>query len=66
MVKVKRDESREYRINNEIIVDAFGEEEHAMGWYYYLDDKLTFPFLAKCNAKRATRNNLHYGQVFWR
>jgi hypothetical protein len=23
-----------------------------MGWYYYLDDKITFPFQAKCKDKR--------------
>jgi hypothetical protein len=38
------DESREYRIEMEIVVDAYGEEERAMGWYCYLQDKLTFPF----------------------
>jgi hypothetical protein len=27
-----------------IIVDAYNEEEQAMGWYYYLDGKLNFPF----------------------
>jgi hypothetical protein len=37
----------------EIVVDCYGEEEQAMGWYCYLDDKLTFPFLARCIAKRA-------------
>jgi hypothetical protein len=37
----------------EIIVDCYGEEEGAMGWYYHLQDKLTFPFLARCIAKRA-------------
>jgi hypothetical protein len=31
----------------EIIVDAYNEEEQAMGWYYYLDNKLNFPFKAK-------------------
>ena len=31
----------------EIIVDCYGEEERAMGWYYHLQDKLTFPFLAR-------------------
>jgi len=54
MAKAKKDEARENRIENEIIVDAYGEEEYAMGWYYYLEDKLNFPFLAKCIAKRAT------------
>src|SRR5215218_5382767 len=38
----------------EIIVDCYGEIERAMGWYCYLQDKLTFPFLARCIAKRAT------------
>ena len=37
----------------EIIVDAYGPEEQAMGWYYYLEEKLQFPFTAICNAKRA-------------
>ena len=37
----------------EIIVDANGPEEQAMGWYYYLEDKMQFPFLAKCIADRA-------------
>lgn len=38
----------------EIIVDAYGPEEQALGWYYYLDDKLQFPFTARCVARRAT------------
>lgn len=37
----------------EIIVDAYGPEEQAMGWYYYLEDKLQFPFTATCIADRA-------------
>lgn len=37
----------------EIIVDAYGPEEQAMGWYYYLKEKLQFPFTAICSAKRA-------------
>lgn len=36
----------------EIVVDAYGPEEQAMGWYYYLDDTLQFPFSARCTAKR--------------
>lgn len=47
------DNEREDRIANEIIVDAYGPEEQAMGWYYYLEDSLQFPFPAKCTAKRA-------------
>jgi len=44
---------REERISMEIIVDAYGPEEQAMGWYYYLEDTLRFPFTAICNSKRA-------------
>ncbi len=50
---VERDETREERIDMEIVVDAYEAEERAMGWYYYLDDTLAFPFLARCTAKRA-------------
>lgn len=51
--KSTRDKQREHRIEMEIVVDAYGEDERAMGWYYYLDDKLQFPFTAICTAKRA-------------
>lgn len=37
----------------EIVVDAYDEQERAMGWYYYLQDQLQFPFTATCIAKRA-------------
>ncbi len=53
MSKVERDEAREYRIDMEVVVDAYDELERALGWYYYLDEKLIFPFLARCIAKRA-------------
>jgi hypothetical protein len=33
-------------------VDANGPEEQVMGWYYYLDDKIRFPFQAKCIAAK--------------
>ena len=35
----------------EAIVDSYGPEEQAMGWYYYLSDRLNFPFQAQCIAK---------------
>jgi hypothetical protein len=50
MKKPKKDPVREDRIHNEAIVDANGPEEQVMGWYYYLDDKIRFPFQAKCIA----------------
>ena len=49
----EQNEDGEERIAMEIIVDAYGPEEQAMGWYYYLEDKLQFPFSAVCSAKRA-------------
>jgi hypothetical protein len=50
--KPKRDDEREHRISTEIVVDAYGQDERAMGWYYYLEDQLQFPFDATCFAKR--------------
>lgn len=40
MVKGKKDPIREVRIHNEAIVDAYGPQEQALGWYYYLENKL--------------------------
>ena len=51
--KPNRDEVREDRIMMEIIVDSNGAEEQAMGWFYYLEEQLQFPFTAICIAKRA-------------
>jgi len=51
--KPTQNSDREERISMEIIVDAYGPEEQAMGWYYYLEDTLQFPFAAICNSKRA-------------
>ncbi len=54
MPQKRRNKAREERITTEIIVDAYGSEEQAMGRYCYLDEKLSFPFLVKCIAERAT------------
>ena len=43
---------REERIHNEIIVDAYGPEEQALGWYYYLENQIQFPFTARCIAAK--------------
>lgn len=51
--KPQKDEERENRITMEIVVDAYNEMERAMGWYYYLEEKLSFPFTAKCIETRA-------------
>lgn len=50
MAEAQRNPERENRIRDEIIVDAYGPEEQAMNWYYYLEDKLLFPFYAQCVA----------------
>ena len=52
MSKPKRSHIREERIRNEAVVDAYGPEEQTMGWYYYLENKLRFPFQAKCIASK--------------
>ena len=46
------DQDREERITNEIVVDAHDASERAMGWYYYLEEKLQFPFTARCIKAR--------------
>jgi hypothetical protein len=48
--KPRTDAVREDRIHEEAIVDAYGPEEQALGWYYYLENKIRFPFAAKCIA----------------
>jgi len=52
MAKRRKNSTREQRIENEIVVDSCGAEERAMGWYYYLEDKIHFPFRAKCIASK--------------
>ncbi len=53
MERTPEDQQREGRITMDIIVDAYSPEEQAMGWYYYLDSHLQFPFLATCIKERA-------------
>ncbi len=53
MARQDKDDEREERIRMEIIVDAYGPEEQALGWYNYLADTLHFPFTAHCVARRA-------------
>ena len=53
MPQPPRDDAREQRIEMEIVVDCYGPEEQAMGWYYYLEGHLGFPFRARCVAERA-------------
>ena len=46
MSPIEQDEVREQRITMEIVVDAYTAEEQALGWYYYLERTLQFPFMA--------------------
>lgn len=52
MKEIERDEEREHRIEMEVIVDAYGPEEQALGWHCYLEDKTTFPLTARCIGQR--------------
>jgi hypothetical protein len=62
MRRPKKDPVREDRIHNEAIVDANGPEEQVMGWYYYLDDKIRFPFQARCIAAKVV-SPLRKGEI---
>lgn len=50
--KIKEDSDRECRIRDEAIVDC-RPEELAMGWYYYLQDKISFPFKGRIRKNRS-------------
>jgi len=54
MVSTQEQPEREDRILFEIVVDAYNKSERAMGWYYYLEEVLEFPFVASCISRRAT------------
>ena len=43
MTKSKKEPIREERIHNEVVVDAYGAEEQAIGWYYYLEGQNPIP-----------------------
>ncbi len=62
MNRVEKDEAREHRITYQAIVDCYDEIEQAMGWYCYLEDRLAFPFRAKCITERAI-SPLRVGEV---
>jgi hypothetical protein len=52
--EIETDEVREHRITMEAVVDAYNEQERAIGSYYYLERRLDFPFLARCATRRST------------
>lgn len=62
MTLIERDEERENRIRDEVIVDAYDAEEQAMGWYYYLAETMAFPFQAKC-IQEIHKSPLRSGEI---
>ena len=42
----------QHKIDYEIIVDCYDEYEVSMGWYYYMEETLKFPFKAKAKLKK--------------
>jgi len=60
--RIERDEEREERIHNEVIVDAYDAEEQTMGWFYYLAETITFPFQARC-IQEVRKSPLKMGEM---
>jgi hypothetical protein len=54
----KTDTEREARIQDEIIVDAYDDDEVFNGWYHYLQDTLAFPFPAYVHMENPKQLNL--------
>lgn len=52
MTRTETDEKREERIKMEIIVDAYTQEEQAMGWKIHLEETMDVPFEARCIEER--------------
>jgi hypothetical protein len=62
MKSVRKDRIRVQRIENEAIVDAYGLQEQAMGWYYYLENNIHLPFQPKCIGPRVV-SPLRTGEI---
>lgn len=46
------DEEMQEKIDYEIIVDAYDEYEQSMGWFYFFEETLEFPFMATAQLKK--------------
>jgi hypothetical protein len=53
VVKVAENAEREQRIIYEVVVDAYGPEERALGWFYYAEERMSFPFQGRCTTTRS-------------
>jgi hypothetical protein len=61
MDRIPKDKEREDRISNEAVVDCYNEYERALGWYYYLEGKMQFPFEATC-IKELRKSRMKSGE----
>lgn len=55
-MKLTKKEIKEI-IENEIIVDAYGDEEVNTGWATYMENNLNFPFEAEYLVRKASGKN---------
>ena len=55
MAKAEYDEVRENRITMDIVVDIYEPEEILLGWYYYLERTLNFPFPAQWKSSSRSK-----------
>lgn len=46
------EEAIKYKIDYEIIVDCYDEYEVSMGWYYFMEETVKFPFRATAKFKK--------------
>ncbi len=63
MSRAEIDPDREERIDMNIIVDAYNEEERRIGWHCYLDNCWDEPFQARLITKGNRRNPQKWQQV---
>jgi len=61
MTKIEEAE-REQRLHYEIIVDAYDSDERISGWFHYLQDEMSFPFIAKA-VKDLKKSPLKSGEL---
>ncbi|MGI0488349.1 calcium-binding protein [Pantanalinema rosaneae CENA516] len=52
MPKPTQDDDREQRITMQVLVDVYEDTESGLSWYYYLENRLQFPFKAHWTKNR--------------
>jgi hypothetical protein len=61
IIQRRKNREREQRIENEILVDAYDEEERAMSCYYHAENEMQLPFPARC-LRIEESSPLHKGE----